>query len=258
MYRVDGSSDLKEEVLEHWEGYRGSRPVRIGNGAAGQLQLDIYGEAMDSIYFADQHGLPGRAPAAGWRSRRHAGLAVRQLGPARGGHLGDPRRAQGLHLRPADELGRARPRRSAWPPSTGGRRRWSGGGRSATRSTTRSWSGAGTPSAQAFVQHYDRPGARLLAAADVRGRVHRAARPDVGLDPGRDGRRAGHRQPGLPLRPGGLAGRAARLGGHVLAVHVRLRRRAGPAPAGWTRPGWSSRRCSPTPTTSACSPRRSR
>src|SRR5215210_6195648 len=57
MYRVDGSSDLEEEVLDHLEGYRGSRPVRIGNGAADQLQLDIYGEAMDAIYLADTHGL---------------------------------------------------------------------------------------------------------------------------------------------------------------------------------------------------------
>jgi GH15 family glucan-1,4-alpha-glucosidase len=57
MYRVDGSSDLAEETLDHWAGYRGSRPVRIGNGAADQLQLDIYGEALDSIYFADQHGV---------------------------------------------------------------------------------------------------------------------------------------------------------------------------------------------------------
>jgi GH15 family glucan-1,4-alpha-glucosidase len=57
MYRVDGSSDLEEEVLDHLEGYRGSHPVRIGNGAADQLQLDIYGEAMDSIYLADAHGL---------------------------------------------------------------------------------------------------------------------------------------------------------------------------------------------------------
>jgi len=57
MYRVDGSSDLVEESLEHWEGYRGSSPVRIGNGAAGQRQMDIYGEAMDSIYFADGHGM---------------------------------------------------------------------------------------------------------------------------------------------------------------------------------------------------------
>ncbi|WP_432875060.1 glycoside hydrolase family 15 protein [Kribbella sp. CA-245084] len=57
MYRVDGSSDLTEETLEHWEGYRGSRPVHIGNGAAGQLQLDIYGEALDSMYLGDQRGL---------------------------------------------------------------------------------------------------------------------------------------------------------------------------------------------------------
>jgi pentatricopeptide repeat protein len=57
MYRVDGSSDLTEESLEHLEGYRGSRPVRIGNGASEQRQMDIYGEALDSIYFADQHGI---------------------------------------------------------------------------------------------------------------------------------------------------------------------------------------------------------
>ncbi len=57
MYRVDGSSDLKEESLDHWEGYRGSRPVRIGNGAADQRQMDIYGEALDSIYFSDERGI---------------------------------------------------------------------------------------------------------------------------------------------------------------------------------------------------------
>ena len=64
MYRVDGTSGLTEEVLEHWEGYRGSFPVRIGNGAADQLQLDIYGEAMDSIYFADRNGM--KAAHHGW------------------------------------------------------------------------------------------------------------------------------------------------------------------------------------------------
>jgi GH15 family glucan-1,4-alpha-glucosidase len=64
MYRVDGTSDLVEETLEHFEGWRGSRPVRIGNGAADQLQLDIYGEAMDSIYLADRYGItPGHQ---GW------------------------------------------------------------------------------------------------------------------------------------------------------------------------------------------------
>ncbi|WP_433298665.1 glycoside hydrolase family 15 protein [Pseudonocardia sp. CA-142604] len=70
MYRVDGSSDLKEESLDHWSGYRGSRPVRIGNGAADQLQLDIYGEALDSIFFADRRGL--EVGHRGW-------VAVREL-----------------------------------------------------------------------------------------------------------------------------------------------------------------------------------
>jgi GH15 family glucan-1,4-alpha-glucosidase len=53
MYRVDGSSDLDEFTLDHFEGYKGSSPVRIGNAAADQLQLDIYGEAIDSIYKMD-------------------------------------------------------------------------------------------------------------------------------------------------------------------------------------------------------------
>ena len=54
MYRVDGTSDLTEETLDHFEGWRGSRPVRIGNGASDQLQLDIYGESMDAIALADR------------------------------------------------------------------------------------------------------------------------------------------------------------------------------------------------------------
>jgi GH15 family glucan-1,4-alpha-glucosidase len=57
MYRVDGTSDLVEETLDHFEGWRGSRPVRIGNGAADQLQLDIYGEAADAMFLADSHGV---------------------------------------------------------------------------------------------------------------------------------------------------------------------------------------------------------
>jgi GH15 family glucan-1,4-alpha-glucosidase len=56
MYRVDGNPELHEEVLSGWEGYRGSHPVRIGNGAAGQLQLDIYGEALDAVYSLDRIG----------------------------------------------------------------------------------------------------------------------------------------------------------------------------------------------------------
>jgi GH15 family glucan-1,4-alpha-glucosidase len=58
MYRIDGRSDLAEEVLSHFEGYRGSAPVRVGNGAADQLQLDIYGELMDSVYLYNKYGKP--------------------------------------------------------------------------------------------------------------------------------------------------------------------------------------------------------
>jgi pentatricopeptide repeat protein len=50
MYGLRGETDLEEKELEHLEGYRGSRPVRIGNGAADQLQLDIYGELLDAAY----------------------------------------------------------------------------------------------------------------------------------------------------------------------------------------------------------------
>ncbi len=48
MYGLRGEEDLPEEELDHLEGYKGSRPVRIGNGAAEQKQLDIYGELMDA------------------------------------------------------------------------------------------------------------------------------------------------------------------------------------------------------------------
>jgi pentatricopeptide repeat protein len=58
MYGIDGRSELTEETLDHLDGYRGSRPVRIGNGAYDQLQLDIYGELMDAVYLYNKHGAP--------------------------------------------------------------------------------------------------------------------------------------------------------------------------------------------------------
>ncbi len=58
LYAVDGARVGSEIELPHLEGYHGSRPVRVGNAAAGQLQLDVLGELTDALYLADKNGRP--------------------------------------------------------------------------------------------------------------------------------------------------------------------------------------------------------
>jgi len=58
VYGIDGRHDLTEQTLDHLDGYRGSRPVRIGNGAYRQLQLDIFGELLDSLYLYNKYVMP--------------------------------------------------------------------------------------------------------------------------------------------------------------------------------------------------------
>jgi GH15 family glucan-1,4-alpha-glucosidase len=58
MYGIDGRSELTEYEHPTWSGYRDSHPVRIGNAAADQRQLDIYGELIDSVYLYNKHGAP--------------------------------------------------------------------------------------------------------------------------------------------------------------------------------------------------------
>ncbi|MFE2426771.1 glycoside hydrolase family 15 protein [Streptomyces sp. NPDC059373] len=65
MYRVDGDPRLTEEILEHFEGYRGSYPVRAGNAASDQLQLDIYGEALYAL--AEGRAIGEQAGYHGWK-----------------------------------------------------------------------------------------------------------------------------------------------------------------------------------------------
>ncbi len=70
MYRVDGSTGLEEMTLHHLAGHGGAMPVRVGNGAHDQLQLDIYGELLDAIYLADKHG--EQVSWAAWKNIRRS------------------------------------------------------------------------------------------------------------------------------------------------------------------------------------------
>lgn len=54
MYGIHGEHELTEVTLDHLDGYKKSRPVRIGNGAYDQVQLDIYGELLDTVYLSNK------------------------------------------------------------------------------------------------------------------------------------------------------------------------------------------------------------
>jgi alpha,alpha-trehalase len=105
MFGIGGERDLSERELPHLAGWRDSRPVRVGNGAWRQRQLDVYGELLGAAQLlVDQLGeldpgtqqfLTAAAAASRWRE-----------GP---GHLGIPRRAPRLSLLQADVLGGAGP-----------------------------------------------------------------------------------------------------------------------------------------------------
>ena len=88
MYAVDARREIPERTLDHLEGYCGSRPVRIGNAAAGQRQLDIYGEVLRAAYlrYRGAEGAAERPAVAPWTLLR--GLIERAAeqwcGPDRG------------------------------------------------------------------------------------------------------------------------------------------------------------------------------
>jgi GH15 family glucan-1,4-alpha-glucosidase len=58
VFTINGEKKLPEHTLDHWEGYRGSSPVRIGNAAVSQFQGDIYGELMDAFYLSNKYVSP--------------------------------------------------------------------------------------------------------------------------------------------------------------------------------------------------------
>ena len=143
MYGLAGERRLDEYELDWLPGYEGSRPVRVGNAASTQLQLDVYGEVLDALY---QARVERRAA-----ERRERWSLVRKLLEwlvdglaARGrGDLGGSRTEPALHALEADGLGRVRPRD---PLPRGVRSRRAGrplARASATRSTPRSCSAPG-------------------------------------------------------------------------------------------------------------------
>ena len=99
MYRIDGASDLKE-ALVHCGGYCGSRPVRVGNGVADQLQLD-------SLFFAERRGLLQIAHR-GWASVRELLDRLTEYWDQSETGIWGPRGTKVLHRRAPDELGRVR------------------------------------------------------------------------------------------------------------------------------------------------------
>ena len=109
MYGIAGERRLSEWEVSWLPGYEGSRPVRIGNAASGQLQLDVFGEVMDALHQARCHGLAasefgmGGAARVSRSSRKHLGESGRR-------HLGNARAAPPLHLLQADGMGGLRSR----------------------------------------------------------------------------------------------------------------------------------------------------
>ena len=79
MYGIGGEHDLSERELAHLRGWRDSRPVRVGNGAWDQVQLDVYGELLNSLYLYQEqlgdpaHGDPGSSWPTSPTPRRDAG-----------------------------------------------------------------------------------------------------------------------------------------------------------------------------------------
>ena len=143
MYGVGGERRLTEFEVPGLPGYEGSKPVRIGNAASEQFQLDVYGEVASVAYVAADHlGLP---PTQGGRAGRRSPSTSRRCG--RSPTPGSGRRAARAATSriPRSWPGSCSTARSPSPSASGSKGRSSAGARSGTRSTSRSAARATTP-----------------------------------------------------------------------------------------------------------------
>ena len=224
MYGIDGRSELPETTLPHWEGYRGSAPVRIGNAATDQRQLDIYGEMIDSVYLYNKYGQPIFSDT--WDNLRrivdwlceHWDQADEGIWETRGGQkdFTYSRLMCWVALERSIRMNRAR-------GLPGDIVRWlAERDRIYNQIMQKGWS----EKRGAFVQHY---GSEVLDASVLlmpltlfiapRG-------PALAVDARRDRRRARLGLARLPLQHRGLAGRPARRRGDLLDLLVLVRRGA--------------------------------
>ena len=255
MYAVDGSAEIPEEVLDHLEGYRGSAPVRIGNGAANQLQLDIYGELIDSVYLFNKHATPISHGAWSDLARivewvcENWDQADEGIWETRGGrqHFTFSRLMSWVAVERAIRMARQRGLPADIP-------RWSA---CATTSTARCMDRGWNADRGAFVQHYGSdvldasvllmPLTKFIAPTDPLWLSTLDAISDELVSDSLVYRYNVEASPGRARWATRARSRSARSGTS----------RPWPGRATWTRRGSRSRRCSRTRTTSASTPRRS-
>ena len=108
MYGVAGERRLTEWEVTNLPGYEDSRPVRVGNAAHHQLQLDVFGEVMDTMHQAPARRPPVERIRLG-RADRAARASRGNLAQAGSRHLGGAHRAAAFHLFEGDGLGCVRP-----------------------------------------------------------------------------------------------------------------------------------------------------
>ena len=118
MYGIAGERRLTEYEIPWLPGYEGSRPVRIGNAAHQQLQLDVYGELIDALYACRRYGL--EASPFAWELQKKLLEYLEKIWQRPDQrHVGDARRAAPFHVFEDHVLGRLRPRRSSRSSSSG-------------------------------------------------------------------------------------------------------------------------------------------